>query len=125
MNQLNLILENIRLSHIEKLLLEAQTEDELQRGVALINESMQTVAGLIQEFDLSTLGQKATNFINRKVRGCTGSEGYTKEGDCSSYDAHKDNYITGRGPVNDGDGNYRKMDNSYHNQDTEYDMYHH
>lgn len=49
MSQLELILENIRLSHIEKLLQEAQTEDELQRGVVLINESMQMIAGSLME----------------------------------------------------------------------------
>jgi hypothetical protein len=49
MNQLNLILENVRLSHIEKLLQESQTQDELQRGIVLINESMQAVLTLLQE----------------------------------------------------------------------------
>ena len=40
MNQLNLILENIRLGHIEQLLIEATSEEEISRGIQLINESM-------------------------------------------------------------------------------------
>jgi hypothetical protein len=49
MNQIDLILENIRLGHINQLMLEATTPDEVNRGVALINESMQTVYGVLQE----------------------------------------------------------------------------
>jgi hypothetical protein len=49
MNQLELILENIRLSHIEKILLESSTQMEAQRGIDLINESIYTVGSLVQE----------------------------------------------------------------------------
>jgi hypothetical protein len=51
MNQIDLILENIRLGHINQLILEATTPDEVNRGVALINESMQTVYGALFEGD--------------------------------------------------------------------------
>ena len=40
MNKLDLILENIRLSHIEQLLMEAESQDEINRGIQLINESI-------------------------------------------------------------------------------------
>jgi hypothetical protein len=49
MNQIDLILENIRLGHINQLMLEATTMDEVHRGVALINESMQTTYGVLEE----------------------------------------------------------------------------
>ena len=49
MNQLDLILENIRLKHIEKLLLEATTDEEVQRGMQLINESMSTLHQMLVE----------------------------------------------------------------------------
>jgi hypothetical protein len=49
MNQLELILENIRLSHIEKILLESSTQMEAQRGIDLINESIYTIGVLLQE----------------------------------------------------------------------------
>jgi hypothetical protein len=49
MNQLELILENIRLSHIEKILLESSTQMEAQRGIDLINESIYAVAGSLME----------------------------------------------------------------------------
>jgi hypothetical protein len=45
MNQIDLILENIRLGHINQLILEATSPDEVNRGIALINESMQNVYG--------------------------------------------------------------------------------
>ena len=57
MNQLDLILENIRLGHINALLLEATTEDEIVRGVNLINESMQLLASSLLQENL-TPGQK-------------------------------------------------------------------
>ena len=49
MNQLDLILENIRLKHIEKLLLEATTDEEVQRGMQLINESMSKISGTLHQ----------------------------------------------------------------------------
>lgn len=50
MNQtLNLILENLRLSSIEKLLLEATTEEEVQSGIQLINESINQVEEILFE----------------------------------------------------------------------------
>ena len=49
MNNLELILENIRLKYINALLLEATTEDEIVRGVNLINESRQLLAGNLME----------------------------------------------------------------------------
>lgn len=48
MNHIELILENIRLGHIEKLLQESTNQEELQRGVNLINESMQILAELLE-----------------------------------------------------------------------------
>jgi hypothetical protein len=52
MNQLDLILENIRLGHIEQLLQEAQSDLEVIRGQRLINESIMQIRGaLIQEFE--------------------------------------------------------------------------
>jgi hypothetical protein len=50
MNQLELILENIRLSHTERLLQEAQSDLELVRGQRLINESIMAIKdALLQE----------------------------------------------------------------------------
>jgi hypothetical protein len=49
MNQLELILENIRLSQIEKILLESSTQQEAQRGIDLINESIYMAGNLLQE----------------------------------------------------------------------------
>lgn len=50
MNQtLDLILENLRLSSIEKLLLEATTEEEVQSGIQMINESINQVEGILFE----------------------------------------------------------------------------
>jgi hypothetical protein len=49
MNQLDLILENIRLSHTERLLQEAQTDLELVRGQRLINESVMAIRGALME----------------------------------------------------------------------------
>ncbi len=45
---LELILENIRLGHIEKLLQETTDRDELQRGINLINESMHVLAEMLE-----------------------------------------------------------------------------
>ena len=54
MNQLDLILENIRLGHIEHLMQEAQSDLEVIRGQRLINESIMQLRGaLLQEFDAS------------------------------------------------------------------------
>jgi hypothetical protein len=47
MNQLDLILENIRLGHIEQLLQEAQSDLEVIRGQRLINESIMQIRGAI------------------------------------------------------------------------------
>ena len=49
MNQLDLILENIRLSYTERLLQEAQTDLELVRGQRLINESVMAIRGALVE----------------------------------------------------------------------------
>jgi hypothetical protein len=66
MNQIDLILENIRLGHINQLMLEATTPDEVNRGVALINESMQTVYGVLQEayYDNNSIYYEATGQVN-------------------------------------------------------------
>ena len=55
MNQLELILENIRLSHIEKILLESSTQQEAQRGIDLINESIYTIGTLMEEMSSNRL----------------------------------------------------------------------
>jgi hypothetical protein len=115
MKQLDLMLENIRLGHIEKLLQEAQTKEEINRGVALINESM----SLIEE-SLSDLTDKTLGWANKNLRGCTAENGYKEPGNCNSYDRSRDEYFTGPKKVNDGEGNYKSVDNSYHNQNTEY-----
>ena len=49
MNKLELILENVRLKHIEHLLTEAQSKDEIQYGIRLINESMETLYKILME----------------------------------------------------------------------------
>ena len=59
MNQLDLILENIRLEQIEKLYQEAQTDLEIIRGQRLINESMMQVRGALQQEN--TVGQFIDN----------------------------------------------------------------
>jgi hypothetical protein len=66
MKQLDLILENIRLSHIEKILLESGTQMEAQRGIDLINESIYTVGSmagsLMEEFNFFGLFEKDKQF---------------------------------------------------------------
>ena len=49
MTKLELILENIRLSHIEQLLMEAGSQDEIQRGIQVINESIHLLANNLME----------------------------------------------------------------------------
>jgi hypothetical protein len=56
MNQIDLILENIRLGHINQLMLEATTPAEVNRGVALINESIQQVYSVLQEANFNPAG---------------------------------------------------------------------
>lgn len=47
-NNFNLIFENIRLKAIDKLYQEADSLDEVQRGVALINESLYHVYEILE-----------------------------------------------------------------------------
>ena len=49
MNNIELILENIRLKHIEHLLQETSDNREINFGIALINESMQNLYMLLKE----------------------------------------------------------------------------
>lgn len=44
---LELVIENIRLSSIEKLLIEATTEEEVQSGILMINESVNQIGELL------------------------------------------------------------------------------
>jgi hypothetical protein len=54
MTQIEMILENIRLGHIEQLMQEATSDLEVIRGQRLINESIMAIQGaLLQEFDAS------------------------------------------------------------------------
>jgi hypothetical protein len=48
MENLELIIENIRLGYIEKLLTECTNQEELNRGVNLINESMHILAEILE-----------------------------------------------------------------------------
>jgi hypothetical protein len=86
-------------------MLEATTPDEVNRGVALINESMQTVYGVLEEFDLSNFTSRVSNWAGR-ANGCTAENGYAHPGDCSSYHKSNDEYFTGSKHVGDGDGNF-------------------
>jgi hypothetical protein len=45
--RLELVIENIRLDSIEKLLIEATTEEEVQSGIQMINESINQVSALL------------------------------------------------------------------------------
>lgn len=60
-SQLDLILENLRLSSLEKLLMEATTEEEVQSGIRMINESITQVGELFEntEDELRRLREKA------------------------------------------------------------------
>lgn len=48
MNYIELILENARLGYIEALLQESTNKEELQRGINLINESIQVLAEMLE-----------------------------------------------------------------------------
>jgi hypothetical protein len=64
MENLDLILENIRLSSIERLIMEATSEEELQRGVTLINESF---ALMEEAFEIDSQ-DKAQKFARRAAK---------------------------------------------------------
>lgn len=64
MENLDLILENIRLSSIERLIMEATSDEELQRGVILINESF----GLVEEAFKIDSQDKAQKFARRATK---------------------------------------------------------
>jgi hypothetical protein len=49
MNQIDMILENIRLGHIEQLMESAQSDIEVIRGQRLINESMMAIQGALMQ----------------------------------------------------------------------------
>lgn len=62
--QLELVLENIRLSSIEKLIQESTTQEELRRGVQLINESFH----LVEEAFKIDSQAKAQKFARRATK---------------------------------------------------------
>ena len=99
MNQLDLILENIRLGQIEKLYQEAESDLEIIRGQRLINESFSEIK------DKVLSGTK--KFIDTKVRGCTAENGYIN-GNCDSYNPKNDEHYTGSKLTHDGDGNFKQ-----------------
>lgn len=64
LSQLELVLENIRLRSIEKLIQESTTQEELQRGVQLINESFY----LVEEAFKIDSQAKAQKFARRATK---------------------------------------------------------